>query len=141
MVKASYQCMRAAQDFIQHSGIADIEGWVVAGASKRGWTTWDVAITRCESCVKILAIAPLVPIVPSINAEVHRMWQSYGGFTWAFQDYLVLNLTQRMGTPEWQLAEKIIDPIEYLDRLADVPKYVVVTSDDEFMMFDWTTIY
>lgn len=69
------------------------------------------------------------------------MWQSYGGFTWAFQDYLALNLTQRMGTPEWKLAEAIIDPAEYFDRLEKIPKYVVVTSDDEFMMFDWTTIY
>jgi len=69
------------------------------------------------------------------------MWRSFGGFTWAFQDYLNLNLTQRMGSPEWKLAEEIIDPAAYLDRLEKIPKYVVLTSDDEFMMFDWTTIY
>jgi hypothetical protein len=27
----------------------------------------------------------------------------------------------------------IIDPINYLDRLKDIPKLVTVTSDDEFM--------
>ena len=74
MVKASYQCMKAAQEFMSTNGIADIEGWVVTGASKRGWTTWDVGVTRCSSCVKIIGIAPLVPIVPDIQAEVHRMW-------------------------------------------------------------------
>merc|ERR1719276_333070 len=100
MVKAAYQCMRAAQEYLEYAGIAQVEGWVVAGASKRGWTTWDVGVAKCDSCVKVVAIAPLVPIVPNITAEVHLMWQSYGGFTWAFQDYLALNLTQRMGTPE-----------------------------------------
>jgi len=85
--------MRAAQDYLSMNHIAHPEGWVVAGASKRGWTTWDVAVTRCDDCVKILAIAPLVPIVPGIRNETHRMWQAFGGFTWAFQDYLALNLT------------------------------------------------
>lgn len=46
-----------------------------------------------------------------------------------------------MQTPEWAAAFKIIDPINYLDRLAEIPKYIVVSSDDEFMMFDWTNIY
>lgn len=92
MVKAAFQCMRAAQEYLSHTGNAEVEGWVVAGASKRGWTTWDVGVTRCSSCVKILAIAPLVPIVPNLDAEVHRMWQAYQGFTWAFKDYLELDL-------------------------------------------------
>lgn len=28
-----------------------------------------------------------------------------------------------------------------MDRLEEIPKLVVVSSDDEFMMFDWTNIY
>lgn len=133
--------MRAAQEFLEFNGIARVEGWIVAGGSKRGWTTWDVGVTQCDSCVKLLAIAPLVPIVPDMDDEVHRMWQAYGGFTWAFQDYLDLNLIERIGTPEWEMMFKIIDPDQYWDRLAKIPKYVVVSSDDEFMMFDWTNIY
>ena len=74
MVKASFQCMRAAQEFLQFNGIADVEGWLVAGASKRGWTTWDVGVTRCSTCVNIVGIAPLVPIVPDMETEIHRMW-------------------------------------------------------------------
>ena len=67
--------MRAAQEFLKEKNIADIEGWVVSGSSKRGWTSWDVGATRCESCpAKILAIAPLVPIVPDIIKEVHQQW-------------------------------------------------------------------
>lgn len=36
---------------------------------------------------------------------------------------------------------KLVDPINYLDQLADIPKYIVVSSDDEFMSMDWTNIY
>jgi len=37
---------------------------------------------------------------------------------------------------------KIADPINYIDdRLAEIPKYIVVSSDDEFMSMDWTNIY
>ena len=94
MTKAAFQCMRAAEEFLVQNSISYPEGWVVSGASKRGWTTWDVAVATCDTCVKVIAIAPQVPIVPDINSEVHHMWQTLGGFTWAFQDYLELNLTQ-----------------------------------------------
>ena len=75
MVKAAYQSMRAAQEYLKEQSIAEVEGWVVAGASKRGWTTWLVGATKCESCAaKILAINPLVPIVPNLVKEIHRQW-------------------------------------------------------------------
>ena len=38
-------------------------------------------------------------------------------------------------------AMKVIDPINYMDRLDKIPKVVVLSSDDEFMMMDWTNIY
>ena len=133
--------MRAAQEFLSSHGIAEVEGWVVSGASKRGWTTWDVGVTRCSTCVKIFGIAPLVPIAPNITAEIHRMWQAYNGFTWAFSDYTDINLTEKIDSPEWEEMTKVIDPVHYFDRLKDLPKFVVVASNDEFMMFDWTNIY
>lgn len=34
-----------------------------------------------------------------------------------------------------------IDPMSYFDRLENMPKFIMVTSDDEFMMMDWTNIY
>jgi len=35
----------------------------------------------------------------------------------------------------------INDPLSYNDRLESMPKFIAVTSDDEFMMFDWTNLY
>lgn len=144
MTKAAFQCMRAAQDFV-HATVpaAAIEGWVVAGASKRGWTTWSVGGTTCtgEHCVTIAAIAPLVPIAPNIHDVIHRQWQSYGGFTFAFKDYTDLNLTQYVDDPRFAAAMEISDPKNYGERLSRIPKFVVVSSDDEFMSMDWTNIW
>lgn len=52
-----------------------------------GWTTWAVGSATCtgENCVNVVGLAPLVPIAPDIRAVVHRQWQSYGGFTFAFK--------------------------------------------------------
>lgn len=95
----------------------------------------------CNRCPKIVGIAPLVPIVPSIVADVHRQWQSYGGFTFAFHDYAVLNLTTELDSPEFLKAAQIMDPTYYPHTLSKIPKIVVVSSNDEFMQFDWTNIW
>lgn len=141
MTKAAFQCMRAAEEFTTQKKIAAIEGWFVAGASKRGWTTWLVGSATCESCPKILGIAPLVPIVPNLREEMHRQWKSYNGWTFAFADYIAINLTQKVDDPDFAPALDIIDPMNYLDRLERLPKFVVLSSDDEFMQFDWSNIW
>ena len=43
MVKAGMACMRAAGQYAAHSGLGAVDGWLVSGASKRGWTSWMVS--------------------------------------------------------------------------------------------------
>jgi len=50
MVKSAFQVMRAVQEFTIQEGLADIQGWMVTGASKRGWTSSMTAAVKCESC-------------------------------------------------------------------------------------------
>jgi PhoPQ-activated pathogenicity-related protein len=59
---------------LKEKNIADIKGWTVSGASKRGWTTWLVGAVNCTTCVNIIGVVPLVPIVPDIIEETHRQW-------------------------------------------------------------------
>jgi len=144
MAKGAFQSMRSAQHFINTKlAAAAIDGWVVAGASKRGWTTWAVGSATCtgENCVNIVGLAPLVPIAPDIRQVVHRQWRSYGGFTFAFKDYTDVNLTQHMDDPRMIDAMSVVDPKYYTERLSRIPKFVVVSSDDEFMSMDWTNIW
>ena len=34
-----------------------------------------------------------------------------------------------------------VDPIFHLDRIEHLPTMIIVSSDDEFMSFDWTNLY
>merc|ERR1712070_1174411 len=88
MAKAVMKAMQAVQEYTTQETIAEIDGWLVAGASKRGWTTWMVGAANCPSCPTIKAIAPIVPIVPNLYPNVHHMWQAYGGLSFAFSDYV-----------------------------------------------------
>ena len=140
MVKAAFSCMRAAEQWAHQKGLAEIHGWSVGGASKRGWTTWMVgaAAPVCAWCPKVVAITPLVPIVPYLNHSVHLQHRALGGFTFAFRDYLDAGVLHRFDTPEFAQLLSVVDPSNYLDRLALIPKLAVVSSDDEFMQLDWT---
>ena len=103
MVKAAYQAMRASQEFLEEQKIAKIESWALSGASKRGWLCYLTAVTECRGCgVNIGVITPLVPIVPSIVKDIHRMWQAYDGFTFAFKDYVDAGLTPLFDTEKLQ---------------------------------------
>jgi PhoPQ-activated pathogenicity-related protein len=64
--------MRAAEDFTRQKGWADIKGWIISGASKRGWTAWMIGAATCPKCSNVIGIAPLVPIVPNLGLTMHR---------------------------------------------------------------------
>ena len=67
--------MRAAQDFVNNKlKVAEVDNWIVTGASKRGWTTWMVGASDCSNCVNIAAIMPLVPIEPNLIEGAHIQW-------------------------------------------------------------------
>jgi PhoPQ-activated pathogenicity-related protein len=119
----------------------NITGWVVGGASKRGWTTWMVGAVdpaACSWCPKVVGLTPLVPIVPFLNHSVHMQRRSLGGFTFAFRDYLEAGVLHHMDTDVFAGAMAVVDPGHYRTRLAALPKLAVVSSDDEFMQLDWT---
>ena len=143
MVKAAMQCMKAVEQYTAKSKIvASVDGWFVGGASKRGWTTWMVGAVDCPTCVNILGIFPLVPIVPRLRESVHLQRQSLGGFTFAFRDYFDAGILPLMDTDAFGQLLDIVDPSSprYAERLKRLPKLAVVSSDDEFMQFDWTAI-
>ena len=88
-------------------------------------------------------MVPIVPIEPDFHEGMHHMWKAYGGFTWAFKDYFfeetVLN---RLDSDLWrETGDILLDPLNYPERMKEVPKLVIVSSDDEFMMFEWTSLW
>eukprot|EP00633_Aureoumbra_lagunensis_P009027 CAMPEP_0197321060 /NCGR_PEP_ID=MMETSP0891-20130614/63017_1 /TAXON_ID=44058 ORGANISM="Aureoumbra lagunensis, Strain CCMP1510" /NCGR_SAMPLE_ID=MMETSP0891 /ASSEMBLY_ACC=CAM_ASM_000534 /LENGTH=440 /DNA_ID=CAMNT_0042812729 /DNA_START=288 /DNA_END=1610 /DNA_ORIENTATION=- len=135
MTKAGLQCGRAVEEYLQTNF-----KWIVGGASKRGWTTWNVGFVS-QSILSVAALLPLVPIVPSIQKAIHIQRKSYGGLTWAFKDYFAVNISKYIDSEAFLNLTKMNDPIYHLDALSNLPKYIIYSSDDEFAQFDWTALW
>lgn len=105
--------------------------FVIAGASKRGWTTWTTAAVD----KRVVAQIPMVMDALHVSHFMHRMWMSYGGWSFALEDYYALNITVDFDTKGVTYLESVVDPASYIDRYT-MPKLVVDATGDEFFMMD-----
>lgn len=138
MVKSGTQAMTAVQDFIKadSGGKLKIDGFVVAGGSKRGWTTWLVgAVDK-----RVVGIVPIVINVLSVNDTAIHHWRALGYFSPALQDYVDAGLIPgRIGKPSLDGVNLIEDPLNYQDRATmKIPKYVINAVGDEYFPPDNT---
>lgn len=138
MVKSATQAMTAVQQFIgvESGGTRKIDGFVVAGGSKRGWTTWLVgAVDR-----RVVGIIPFVINVLSFEETVIHHWRALGHFSPALKDYVEAGLIPgQIGKPGLAEVERLEDPLNYQDRATmRIPKYVINTVGDEYFPPDIT---
>jgi len=118
--------------FLPKIGITKPEKFIIAGASKRGWTTW---LTPAVD-PRVNGIVPMV--MPILNMEncINQMWRSLGLWTFAFKDYMELDTMAYLNTPGFQLMADVIDPVVYMPYLEPIPKYMVFSTGDEFFLPD-----
>ncbi len=141
MVKSAVRAMDAMQELLagDQGGKLKIEKFVVAGGSKRGWTTW---LTGLED-KRVIAIIPMV--IDALNSEqiTRHHYEAYGFFSPALNDYVKHHIfPDKIGTPEYQAALKIEDPYNYRDReRLKIPKFMINASGDEFFLPDNSQFY
>ncbi len=141
MVKSGVRALDAVQEFMasEAGGRTRIDRFVVAGASKRGWTTWLVgAVDR-----RVMAIMPMV--IDALNSEAitRHHFEVYGFFSPALKDYVSHGLfPHKIGTPEYAEVLRIEDPYNYRDRESlKMPKFLINASGDEFFLPDNSQFY
>ena len=62
---------------------AELSRFAVAGASKRGWTTWTTAGVDA----RVKAAVPIVLDELNMVKNLHHHFRAYGGWTFALKDY------------------------------------------------------
>jgi PhoPQ-activated pathogenicity-related protein len=138
MTKAAVRAMDTIISFCasQEGGQAPVDGFVVAGGSKRGWTTWTTAAVD----MRVIAIIPIVIDLLNIEPSMQHHYAAYGFWAPSIQDYTALRIMDWTGTPQYRALMRIEEPYEYKKRFT-MPKFLINASGDQFFLPDSSQFY
>ncbi|HYP08541.1 MAG TPA: PhoPQ-activated pathogenicity-related family protein [Bryobacteraceae bacterium] len=138
MTKSAVRAMDTVTSFCasDQAGKAKVDRFVVAGASKRGWTTWATAAVD----KRVAAIIPMVIDLLNVEPSFQHHWRAYGFWAPAIDDYADLKIMDWMGSREYPKLLAIEDPFSYRERFT-MPKYIVNASGDQFFLPDSSQFY
>jgi PhoPQ-activated pathogenicity-related protein len=138
MTKSAVKAMDAVQEFMKSDagGKLVISSFMVAGGSKRGWTTWTTAAVD----KRVVAIAPMVIDLLNNEKSFEHHYMAYGFYSPAVKDYENLEIMHWNGTPQMKALMKIEEPYEYRDRLT-MPKYIINAAGDQYFLPDSSRFY
>lgn len=138
MTKSAVRAMDAMTEYCSTAdgGNINLDGFVVAGGSKRGWTAWTTAAVD----KRVVAVIPFVIDVLNMEPSMKHHYASYGFWAPAVGDYEAQGIMNWMGTPEMKALMKIEEPYEYRDRLT-MPKFIVNSAGDQFFLPDSSKYY
>ena len=127
MVKAAVAAMDAAVEIARDDWKLDVKGFVVTGASKRGWTSWLTAAID----PRVMGVVPQVIDMLSMDRHLRLQVQSYGGLSEKLGDYTSRGIEQLLGTPRGRGLIDLVDPYSYRDRLTS-PKLISLGTNDPY---------
>jgi len=136
MTKAVVRAMDAVSEVVSKETDGKLDKYVVAGGSKRGWTTWTTAAVDDRVVAMVPIVIDLLNIVPSF--EHH--WRNYGFWAPAVGDYVTEGIMDWMGTTEFNRMLEITEPYSYLERY-DIPKLLLNATGDQFFQPDSWKFY
>jgi PhoPQ-activated pathogenicity-related protein len=130
MTKAAVRAMDTVTAFCKSEagGRVDVEKFVVAGGSKRGWTTWTTAAVEALNGNRVAGIVPFVIDLLNVEPSFQHHWRAYGFWAPAIGDY------DKRGLMDWTGTK------QYRDRLT-LPKYIVNAAGDQFFLPDSSQFY
>ena len=138
MVKAVVRAMDTTQTWLasEQGGRHTIDQFVIAGGSKRGWTTWMTAAVDSRVC----AIMPIVIDVLNVKPSMEHHYAAYGFWAPAINDYVRHKITHRRDAPEHARLLELVDPYAYRARFT-MPKCLINATGDQFFLPDSSQFY
>ena len=131
MVKSAVRGMDAIQEFAKDRLQKEISGFTVAGASKRGWTTWLTG----ASDKRVEAISPMVIDVLNMPVSLDYHLTAWSEYSEQINDYIKLEIPQTVNTEDGNALTQMIDPYSYRDKLT-MPKIIFIGTNDEYWPVD-----
>ncbi|MGL6225146.1 MAG: PhoPQ-activated pathogenicity-related family protein [Thermoguttaceae bacterium] len=136
MCKSALRAMDAVQQVLKQEENRNIEGFIVGGGSKRGWTTWLVGAAQDK---RVIAIVPIVINTLNIPKQLPYHVETWGRYSEMINDYVVRNLVDDLN-PEKAKLFPIVDPYSYRSRIT-MPKLIVNGANDPYWTVDAMKFY
>ena len=136
MVKGAVRAMDAISEFTARDLGWAVDGFVVFGASKRGWTTWLAAAVD----PRVKGLAPIAYDNLSLAEQMAHQEKRFGGFSDMISDYTDRGLQAMLQTTQGRLLADMVDPYSYKDRYA-LPKLIIRGSNDPYWPVDAMQLY
>ncbi len=136
MVKSVVKAMDALQELSTQQWKKELKHFVVAGASKRGWTTW----LSGAADPRVKAIAPIVIDTLDMGAQMAHQKKSFGTYSEMIRDYTERGLVPLPDSEEARKLWRMVDPLFYRDRLR-LPKLIINGNNDPYWTVDALNLY
>lgn len=136
MTKSVVRAMDVIAEFCSLREGRLVTSFVLAGSSKRGWTTWLTAAVD----KRVVAIAPCVFDNLNQRLSMQHHFNAYGTYSQAVTPYVENGIMDLLDTPEAETMQAVIDPYAYRERLT-LPKLIMNSTGDQFFLPDSSQFY
>jgi len=137
MTKSAVRAMDAVEAIVKREGSSSLDGFVVTGGSKRGWTSWLTAAAD----KRVAAVAPMVIDMLNLRPQMKYQLETWGRFSEQIDDYTRKGLIKTgEETPRETELRRMMDPYTYRSLLA-LPKLLVHGTNDRYWVVDATQFY
>ena len=138
MVKGAVRAMDTITAVMasEAGGQVVVNRFVVAGGSKRGWTTWLTGAVD----PRVVGIIPIVIDVLNVDPSMRHHFAAYGFWAPSVGNYVDHGIMARMDHPRLRELYRLVDPYFYRHRLT-MPKLVLNATGDQFFLPDSSRFY
>ena len=136
MVKSAARAMDTVQAFVRDRWQVPVDAFTVAGASKRGWTSWLTAAVD----PRVASVAPIAIDMLNMPAQIELQRATFGGLSAQVQDYAAIDLPGRVNTERGRSLLAMVDPYAYRKDLSQ-PKLILLGTNDAYWPLDALKVY